>query len=263
MPGDAASRSPDLPARSADADPPRPAGAAVLAARIAMAREALELRQTELQRDLAHHETWRLHVESMAAEMSGEDRLTQDRIVEAVSGRQASLRSKLERVDRDQALLNRHAGAALADPDTPAGDLVRILDACAPAADAADAAGRGPRRAEGGDPSPSVAAAGDPVLDRLLQRRWRRSRLPSLESMVKIAGLAFLGYVLYGATVPISGGSAPDPRFLSVHMPGGLPQVGSGGVSLPGGAGVALDIAPLVELERSLVAAIRQVLPGA
>ena len=263
MPGDAASRSPDLPARPADADPPRPAGAALLAARIAMAREALELRQAELQRDLAHHETWRLHVESMAAEMSGEDRLTQDRIVEAVSGRQASLRSKLERVDRDQALLNRHAEAALADPDTPAGDLARILDACAPATDAADAAGRARSRAEGGDPPPSVAAAGDPALDRLLQRRWRRSRLPSLESMVKIAGLAFLGYVLYGATVPISGGSAPDPRFLSVNMPGGLPQIGAGGVSLPGGAGLALDIAPLADLERSLVAAIRQVLPGA
>ena len=228
---------------------------AELELRVGLAIDTLDLRCAELMQIVADHETWLAHLERIASEMHGEERLTQDRIAEAVAGRLSALRSKLAHLQHDQAALHRLGPAALSDPRRSSGDLHRLLKTYAPEGRAiaeADRQARPPTQGKPGAPTP----AAPPV--QLLVQSPPPSLLARLGGGVGVVKLAAQGFLLYVAVMLISPYLFREPAgpFVSASEARPLPQsfVGGGswldGLSVPPGARALAD--PMEILRRAL-----------
>ncbi len=247
---------PDATGGDAGQDEDAPARAE-LELRVGLAIDTLDIRSAELMQIVADHETWLAHLERVASEMQGEERLTQDRIAEAVAGRLSALRSKLEHLEHDQAALHRLGPAALSDPRRPAGDLHRLLKTYAPEGRAIAEADRREAPASMRRKSTDPQAAPPPV-QLLVQSPPPPSLFARLGGGVGVVKLAAQGFLLYVAVTLISPYLLREPTgpFVSASEAGPLPQsfVGGGswldGLDVPPGARALAD--PMGILRRAL-----------
>lgn len=214
--------------------------------RLMEASQAAAQLLSDVQRDIAHHEGWAAHLQSMVGSMTGEERVTQDALVAALRVRIETLCARRARLEADLGRLQRPDLAGSGDRSAMA-DLARLVETYAGAARSRPG-GAASSMPDGSFDVPGQPRAGDGVprsrrlppiaeAEELDRPRGRRRRLSGVSILRVAALLGVLALLLFAFGSEPNGVAEPgeDARFMASNGGSRLPQVtATPGAGTPG-----------------------------